>query len=108
MVANQAWYNKLPGDLQKLIDQSVTGIEKEIGGGWDALDVPGKKAMMDGGGEAIRLSKAEDERLRKIGADVTESTLKAMEAKGLPARAVYATMKSLAEKHAKTSKNFWA
>ena len=108
VVANQAWYNKLPADLQKLIDQSVTGIEKDIGGGWDALDVPGKKAMMDGGGEAIRLSKAEDERLRKIGADVTESTLKAMEAKGLPARAVYATMKSLAEKHAKTSKNFWA
>jgi TRAP-type C4-dicarboxylate transport system substrate-binding protein len=108
VVANQAWYNKLPADLQKLIDQSVTGIETNIGSGWDALDVPGKKAMMDGGGEAIRLSRAEDERLRKIGADVTESTLKAMEAKGLPARTVYATMKSLAEKHAKTSKNFWA
>jgi len=69
--------------------------------------VPGKKAMMDGGGEAIRLAKAEDDRLRKIGADVTESTLKTMEGKGMPARAVYAMMKSLAEKHAKTSKNFW-
>jgi hypothetical protein len=31
-----------------------------------------------------------------------------MEAKGLPARSVYTMMKALAEKHAKTSKNFWA
>lgn len=108
VVANQAWFSKLPADLQKIISDSVTGIEKEIGTGWDALDVPGKKAMMDGGGEAIRLSAQEDEKLRRIGAEVTESTLKAMEGKGLPARAVYATMKSLAEKHAKTSKNFWA
>ena len=91
-----------------MIDESVTGIEKEIGGGWDGLDVPGKKAMMDGGGEGIRLSAAEDARVRKIGAEVTESVLKAMDGKGLPARAVYGMMKALAEKHAKTSKNFWA
>ena len=49
-----------------------------------------------------------DEKLHRIGADVTESTLKAMEAKGMPARAVYGMMKSLAAKHAKTSKSFWA
>jgi len=108
IVANEAWYAKLPPDLQKMVSDSVTGIEKEIGNGWDALDVPGKKAMMDGGGEAIRLSKAEDERLRRIGADVTESVLKGMEAKGMPSRTVYTMMKGLAEKHAKTSKNFWA
>ena len=91
-----------------MVSDSVTGIEKEIGNGWDALDVPGKKAMMDGGGEAIRLSKAEDDRLRKIGADVTESVLKGMEAKGMPSRTVYTMMKGLAEKHARTSMNFWA
>ena len=108
IVANEGWYNKLPPDLQKMVADSVKGIEKEIGNGWDALDVPGKKAMMDGGGEAIRLAKAEDDKLRKIGADVTEAQLKAMEAKGMPARAVYTMMKALAEKHAKTSKNFWA
>ena len=91
-----------------MVTESVTGIEKEIGNGWDALDVPGKKAMMDGGGEGIRLTKAEDEKLRKIGAEVTESVLKTMEGKGLPARAVHLTMKGLAEKHAKTTKSFWA
>ena len=108
IVANEAWYAKLPPDLQKMVSDSVTGIEKDIGTGWDALDVPGKKAMIDGGGEAIRLSKAEDDRLRRIGADVTESVLKGMEAKGMPSRTVYTMMKGLTEKHAKTSKNFWA
>ena len=91
-----------------MITASVTGIEKEIGSNWDALDVPGKKALMDAGGEAIRLTKAEDDKMRGIGAQVTESTLKAMEAKGMPARTVYGLMKSLTEKHAKTSKSFWA
>jgi len=108
VVANEAWFAKLPPDLQAMVTESITGIEREIGQGWDALDVPGKKAMMDGGGEAIRLAKAEDDKLRKIGADITESNLKALEAKGLPARAVYNLMKGLADKHAKTSKNFWA
>jgi TRAP-type transport system periplasmic protein len=108
VVANEAWFAKLPPDLQKMVTDSVTGIERDIGTGWDALDVPGKKAMMDGGGEAIRLSKAEDDKLRRIGAEVTESTLKAMESKGMPGRAVYGMMKALADKHAKTSKNFWA
>ncbi len=33
--------------------------------------------------------------------------MKELDGKGLPARAVYTMLKSLAEKHAKTSKNFW-
>ena len=108
IVANEAWFNKLPPDLQKLVMESVTGIEKEIGSSWDGLDAPGKKALVDGGLEPIKLTKAEDDKMRKIGLDVTESTLKAMEAKGMPARAVYGMMKTLAEKHAKTSRSFWA
>ena len=108
VVANEAWFGKLPPDLQKMITDSVTGIEKEIGTGWDALDVPGKKALVDGGLEAIRLSNAEDDKARQFGAQVTESTLKAMEAKGMPSRAVYGIMKTLADKHVKTSKSFWA
>jgi hypothetical protein len=62
---------------------------------------------MDGGGEAIRLSAAENANFRKIGAEVTEAKLSELEGKGMPARAIHTTMKSLAEKHAKTSKNFW-
>ena len=48
----------------------MVGVEKEVGEAWDALDVPGKKALMDGGGEAIKLSPEENAKFRKVGADV--------------------------------------
>jgi TRAP-type transport system periplasmic protein len=104
---NENFWSKLPPDLQEMVTKSVTGVEKEVGEAWDGLDVPGKKALMDGGGEAIKLSAPEDAKFRKIGAVVDEAKVKDLEAKGMPARAVYTAMKSLAEKHAKTSKTFW-
>jgi TRAP-type C4-dicarboxylate transport system substrate-binding protein len=107
LAMNPEFYSKLPADLKKLVDQSVVGVEKEVGEGWDALDTIGKKLIVDGGGQAIKLSKAEDERFRKVGAQVTEAKLKELEGKGLPARAVHKTMTELSAKHAKTSKNFW-
>ena len=63
---------KVSPDLKKLVTDSVTGKEKEVGEGWDSLDVPGKKAVIDGGGEAIRFTAAEMQKVRKIGADVSE------------------------------------
>jgi TRAP-type transport system periplasmic protein len=104
---NPDFWTKLSPDLQALVTKSMTGVEKEVGEAWDGLDVPGKKAIMDGGGEAIKLSTAENAKFRKIGAEVSEAKVKDMEGKGMPARAVYAAMTSLAEKYAKTSKNFW-
>ena len=107
VVMNEDFWNKLPPDLKELVTKSMTGVEKEVGEAWDALDVPGKKALVDGGAEAIRLSPAENEKFRKIGGDVTEAKLKELEGRNMPARAVHSMMKSLAEKHAKGSKNFW-
>jgi TRAP-type transport system periplasmic protein len=107
LAMNEDFWNRLPPDLQGLVSKSVTGVEKQIGQAWDGLDVPGKKALMDAGGEAIRLSAAENVRFRKIGADVADAKVKELEGKGMPARAVHTMMKSLAEKHAKDSKNFW-
>jgi len=104
---NPEFYNKLPADLKKLVDESMKGVEKEVGEGWDALDTVGKKLIMDGGAQAIQLSKAEDARFRKVGAQVTEAKLKELEGKGLPARAVHKTMTELSARHAKTSRNFW-
>ena len=75
--------------------------------GYAALDVPGKKLLMDGGGEAIKLSAADSAKIRAVGAEVAETTIKGYEAKGLPARAVVDMMRSLSDRHAKTSKNFW-
>jgi TRAP-type C4-dicarboxylate transport system substrate-binding protein len=104
---NPEFYAKLPADLKKLVEQSVIGVEKEVGEGWDALDAIGKKLIIEGGAEAIRLSAAEDAKFRKIGAQVTEAKLKELEEKKLPARAVYKMLKALSDRHAKTSKNFW-
>jgi TRAP-type transport system periplasmic protein len=104
---NPDFWNTLPPDLQALVTKSMTGVEKEVGEAWDALDVPGKKALIDGGAEAIRLSPEENAKFRKIGAEVAEAKVNELESKGMPARAIYTMMKSLAEKHAKISKNFW-
>ena len=104
---NPAFYNRLPADLKKLLDESVKGVEKEVGNGWDALDDIGKKLLVDGGSEPIKLSAAEDAKFRKVGAQVTETRLKELEGKKLPARQAFALIKSLSEKHAKTSRNFW-
>jgi len=104
---NEDFWNRLPADLKKLMIDTTTGKEAEVGRAWDGLDVPGKKAIMDAGGEAIQFSRAEMEKVRKIGAEVSEAKIKEYEAKGMPARAVYTTMRQLSEKHAKTSKNFW-
>ena len=53
------------------------------------------------------MSKEQDGKFRAVGAQVTEARIKELEAKGLPARAVYERMKALSEQYAKTSKSFW-
>ena len=107
VVMNEEFWNKLPPDLKKLVVTTMTGREKEVGQAWDALDVPGKKALMDGGAQAIRFSTEDDAKVRRIGSQVTFTKIKELEDKGLPARAVYEQMRGLAEKHSKTSKSFW-
>ena len=107
LAANPDWYGKLPGDLRKLIDDSLKGVEKEVGEGWDALDSIGKKLLVDAGAQPIRLTKEEDARFRKIGAEVTEAKLKELQGKGMPASEVHKLMRSLSDKHEKDSKNFW-
>ena len=107
LAMNPDFYAKLPPDLQKLVTDTTTGKEKEIGEAWDALDVTGKKAIVEGGAEAFKLSPEEDAKFRRIGNQVTFTRIKELDDKGLPARAVYERMRSLADKHAKTSKNFW-
>jgi TRAP-type C4-dicarboxylate transport system substrate-binding protein len=104
---NEDFWNRLPPDLKKLVTDTTSGREAEVGRAWDELDVPGKKALMDAGGEAIRFPAAEMVRVRQIGADVSEAKIKEYEGKGMPARGVYTMMRGLSDRHAKTSKNFW-
>jgi TRAP-type transport system periplasmic protein len=107
VVMNQDFWSKLPPDLQALVTKSMTGVEKEVGEAWDGLDVVGKKLLVDGGAEAIKLSPDENAKFRRIGSEVSEKHLTEMEGKGMPARTIYNQIKALADKHAKTSKNFW-
>jgi TRAP-type transport system periplasmic protein len=104
---NPDFYKGLPAELRKLVDQSTVGVEKEVGEGWDALDAIGKKLLVDAGDEPIRLKPEEDAKFRKIGEQVVEAKLKELDDKKLPARVVYKTMKTLADKHTANSKNFW-
>jgi hypothetical protein len=75
--------------------------------GWDALDDVGKKLLVEGGAEPIKLAPAEDAKFRKVGEQVTEARLKELEAKGLPAREAFKLIKALSERHAKASRSFW-
>ncbi len=99
-------YAKLPADLQKLVVGTFSGRDAELGKVWDDIDEPGKKALIDGGMAPIKLSAADVARIKKTSADLAETTIKALEAKNPQARATYTLMKSLADKHAKTSRNF--
>lgn len=107
LALNEDFWGKLPPDLKKLVIDTTTGKEKEVGEAWDGLDAPGKKALMDGGGEAIRLAPAESAKVRRIGAELSEKHIREMDAKGLPASAVYKMMRELSDRHSKTSRNFW-
>lgn len=107
LAMNPDFYNKLPADLKKLVDETTTGVEAEVGQAWDSIDGPGKKALVDGGMVPVKLSKEDDDRIRRIAREFHEKQVKELEAKKLPAREVYNLMLQLAEKHAKTSKNFW-
>ena len=104
---NQRSFDRLPANLKKLIDDSLVGVEKAVGHEWDKLDAPGKAALMKAGMTPIKLSKDEDAKFRAVGAKVSEAKIAELDKKGLPARAVYDLMKSLAAKHEKTSLNFW-
>jgi TRAP-type C4-dicarboxylate transport system substrate-binding protein len=104
---NPAFYDKLPADLKKLIDDTTKNAPNEVGKLWDALDAPGKKYMTDSGDTPIKLTAEENAKFRQIGEQVAEAKIKELEDKKLPARDVYKLMKQLAAKYEKDSFSFW-
>lgn len=109
VVMNIDAYNKLPKDLQRLIDETtdprhVSGL---LGRMWDYADAPGKEYLVKEGAQLITLSPAEDKKFRVLADKLAETKVAELEAKKLPAKEVYARMKALAEEHSKTSINFW-
>ncbi len=104
---NKRSYDRLSAASRKVFDASFVGVEKEVGHEWDKLDPIGRKIMTDAGMTPVTLSVEENRKFRAIGAKVAEAKIAELEQKGLPARDVYALMKSLAEKHEKESRSFW-
>ena len=104
---NQRAYDRLPDHLKKLIDESVTSVEKAIGHEWDKLDPIGKKIMMDAGTKPSRLSPEQDQAFREVGTKVAAAKIAALQEKGLPAQETYDMMQILAEKANANSRNFW-
>jgi len=104
---NERRFNALSPELQKLIRESMVGVEAAVGHEWDKLDPLGRKAMMEAGMTPIRLSPEEDAKVREIGEGVSKAHLEQMERRGMPAKEVYAVMRKYADLHNKTSRNFW-
>ena len=106
VVMNPDSFERLPSDLQQLIEETTTGVSEEIGKLWDAADAPGKAYLQAEGGEAIVLTPEEAAVFKEVGAEVTEKVVADMEAQGLPAREVYQLMRELSDEHAQTSYSF--
>ena len=105
---NPDFWNKLPPDLQALVTKSMTGVEKEVGEAWDALDVArqeGAHGRRRRGDQALGRGERQVPQDRRRGCRGARS--RSSTARACRRRAIYTTMKSLADKHAKTSKNFW-
>jgi TRAP-type transport system periplasmic protein len=96
LVMNPATYDKLAAPLRKLIDETTgTGAAARIGRDLDQAEVEGKKYMVSNKVEVIRLAPAALAKVREATDVYTRSALSQLEAKGLPAQAVYKELRSL-------------
>lgn len=97
LVMNPKSYDRLPADLQKLIDElgtkeSAVAMARMSWSDFPAFTKYMGKLKLD----TVSLSAAADKEMRAAAAKVMDRRIAAMEKKGLPARKVYAEMKALA------------
>ncbi len=97
MTMNKAVYEGLPADLKKVIDDnSGTRWAAIAGRGYDAADVSGRKKTLESG-TVHKLSPENRKVWEKAGGDAAEGYLAELEAKGLPARKIYAQARQYAQ-----------
>ena len=106
VVMNTESFERLPEDLQALIEETTTGVAEEIGKLWDAADAPGRAYLQAEGGEAIVPTPEEAAAFHEVGAEVTEKVVADLAAQGLPAREVYELMRERSDHYARTSFSF--
>ena len=102
LVMNQKSYDRLPPDLQKLIDALGTKESAVRMATMSWSDFPKFTKYMGALTlNMVPLSAAADKEMRAIAKQVMDKRIAAMEKKGLPARKVYNEMKALAAKYSK-------
>jgi len=99
IVKNPRSWSQLPEDIQSLINESLIGVEEEVGALWDSLNVPGKQALIDGGAVIHVPDVAAMEQFRAVGAAVAETVVSRLEREGSDARAAYDLMLELAARY---------
>jgi len=104
---NQAAFDRLPKDMQKLVEETFASDAVKPGIIFDSLDKAGKGVMLKAGVEPIRFSDEEDKKIRAIAEKVSDAHLAKLEKAGLPGRKVYDTVKALSAKYTPTSHSFW-
>jgi len=104
---NKAAFDKLPADMRKLVEDTFANDSVKPGLLFDSLDKAGKGVMMKAGMKPIVFAADDDKNIRAIAAKVSETHLAALEKRGLPARKVYETVKTLSAKYTPGSHSFW-
>ena len=97
---NKDVYESMPADLQAVIDaNSGLSLAKEIGGVWDAAEVPGRQAAEEAGNAFAALSEAEIERWKLATAPVIADWLAETDGRGLDGAALLEEARELVSKY---------
>ncbi|HTY66475.1 MAG TPA: TRAP transporter substrate-binding protein [Alphaproteobacteria bacterium] len=101
VVMNPAAYDRLPPDLKQLIDSYATLDASRTG--WatvlDRGEAEQREILLKQGIQPIQLTDTERASFAAAAAKVQDATLAALEAKGLPARAYFTSLKAALKKY---------
>lgn len=99
---NKASYDKLPADLQKIIDSNSGLLASAFfGKAMDEGDVEGRVAAEKAGNTIVALDVAETQRWRRTASTVADDWLKEVKSKGIDGDRLLSDAKSLIAKHSK-------
>ena len=104
---NKAAFDKLPKDVQKLMEDTFANEAVKPGIIFDSLDKAGKGVMVKAGVEPIVFSQEEDRKIRAIAGKVSETHLAGLDKRSLPGRQVHEAVKALSAKYTPGSHSFW-
>ncbi|WP_176084651.1 TRAP transporter substrate-binding protein [Martelella sp. HB161492] len=90
VVMNQAKFDSLSPDLQKLItDTTGTAMAQQFGADWDAHETAGRSYLQDNGVSIVALPDAEAGKLKDLLTPMIDEGIKAVADTGKPAQAFY-------------------